>query len=358
MSAVSFAFLPASAVLPRIIVAAGFAGSAFAVLAFSFYLRRKVFPVLQLAEMRREEAAGATDAVRGDGPAEPRDDDGIVRIVQGRMSDIHQRMEEIAGTTEELSAMMEQTTALATEIAGDSLAMAETIQEVAGQAEKGKTMAGTIKTGAGDTLNEVSAATDKMLAVFQKTKDELERAIENTAVVEQIEVFSAAITEIMGQTNLLALNAAIEAARAGEAGRGFSVVAAEIRKLADQSRQHIENIQTITAQVRRSVRELSDTSHHMLDFVMNDVRADFQMMHSAVNQYKTHSEMIDEVFQSFQSSSERLLEQVGSLLGRLDQVVAAASDSGEGGAQMARRMTDISDTIRETVGELGGAARE
>ena len=308
---------------------------------------------MQLAEMRREEAAGATDAVRGDGPAEPRDDDGIVRIVQGRMSDIHQRMEEIAGTTEELSAMMEQTTALATEIAGDSLAMAETIQEVAGQAEKGKTMAGTIKTGAGDTLNEVSAATDKMLAVFQKTKDELERAIENTAVVEQIEVFSAAITEIMGQTNLLALNAAIEAA-----GRGFSVVAAEIRKLADQSRQHIENIQTITAQVRRSVRELSDTSHHMLDFVMNDVRADFQMMHSAVNQYKTHSEMIDEVFQSFQSSSERLLEQVGSLLGRLDQVVAAASDSGEGVAQMARRMTDISDTIRETVGELGGAARE
>ena len=196
------------------------------------------------------------------------------------------------------------------------------------------------------------------MAVFQKTKDELERAIQNTAVVEQIEVFSAAITEIMGQTNLLALNAAIEAVRAGEAGRGFSVVADEIRKLADQSREHIENIQTITAQVRESVRDLSETSHHMPDFVLNDVRADFQMMHSAVERYKNHSEMIDEVFQTFRSSSERLLEQIGGLLGRLDQVVAAASDSGEGVAQMARRMTEISDTIRETVGEIGGAVQE
>jgi methyl-accepting chemotaxis protein len=151
---------------------------------------------LRLAEKQREEAAGASDdAARSDGPAESNDDGGNVRIVQERMSDIHHRVEEIAWTTEELSAMMEQTTTLATEIAGDSLAMAETIQDVAGQAEKGTAMAGTIKSGAG-------------------------------------------------------------------------------------------------------------------------------------------------------------------LLGRLDQVVAAASDSGEGVAQIARQMTDISDTIRETVGELGEAVQK
>ena len=63
------------------------------------------------------------------------------------------------------------------------------------------------------------------------TKTELEQAIVEAKVVEQINVLSESIMDITSQTNLLALNAAIEAARAGEAGKGFSVVAEEMRKL-------------------------------------------------------------------------------------------------------------------------------
>ena len=81
-------------------------------------------------------------------------------------------------------------------------------------------------------------------------------------MAEKIEKASEMIQNIAEQTNLLALNAAIEAARAGEAGRGFSVVADEIRKLAEQSN-------SFTSEITIVIEELKSKSQNAVDKVQD-----------------------------------------------------------------------------------------
>ena len=110
--------------------------------------------------------------------------------------------------------------------------------------------------------------------VIRETGKSLKESIAKAKAVEEINLLADSIKQITDQTNLLALNAAIEAARAGEAGKGFSVVAEEIRRLAEQSNEAINKIQETTGVIVSSVEELSAKAGGVLDFMETQIIPD------------------------------------------------------------------------------------
>ncbi|EKY01557.1 methyl-accepting chemotaxis protein signaling domain protein [Selenomonas sp. oral taxon 138 str. F0429] len=116
---------------------------------------------------------------------------------------------------------------------------------------------GAVKQEAGAIENVVHSVDGNVGELNSSTQDVSSTTQELAGRMEEINLLADSIKQITDQTNLLALNAAIEAARAGEAGKGFSVVAEEIRRLAEQSNEAINKIQETTGVIVSSVEELS-----------------------------------------------------------------------------------------------------
>jgi methyl-accepting chemotaxis protein len=284
------------------------------------------------------------------------DREAIMQFVNEHMKELNQHIDEVNVATEQLAAVMEENSALATEIAGYSLGMAETIQEFSEKADAGKETAEAIKTSANETMEKVSTAQTKAGGVFETTREQLGQAIKDSAVVEQISLLSKSITELIDQTNLLVLNAAIEAARAGEAGAGFSVVAAEIRKLAEQSKGNVAQIQTVTAQVKQAVNHLASSANQLLDFVSSEVNEDYQFMQAIAAKYMDDAALIDRLFGEFGDASQQMLESVGSLLGSLDQVVQSSSNAAEGVSSIADQISSMSSKSHQVAEQFSERA--
>ncbi|MEF9951631.1 MAG: methyl-accepting chemotaxis protein [Clostridium sp.] len=276
----------------------------------------------------------------------------VVQTISHNMIELNDNIKEVTLTTEELSAGMEETAASAEQMNATADEIEKAVNAIAKKAEDGAVEAQVINQRALDTKENVSSAQKKALVILDSTKERLSVAMENSKIVEKISLLSEGIMQISSQTNLLALNAAIEAARAGEVGKGFAVVADEIRKLAEESKNIVIEIQGVTEKVTQSVRELTSSSNELLGFVSEDVYRDYNTMINVAGEYSKDADFVNELVIEFSTTSKQLLSSINEVIRTIEQVAISSNEGATGTTSIAEKISEVTDESNIVLDEV------
>lgn len=286
---------------------------------------------------------------------------GIVDTVKDNVEMLSGDVENVAATTQQLAAGMEETAASSETIKNMSHEIEEAARNIALRSQDGAEQAASIHDRATKAQEDTKEQRRHAGMMHSELSESLNRALEEATVVKEIEVLSSAIMEITNQTNLLALNASIEAARAGEAGRGFAVVATEIGGLAEQSKQAVTKIQSVTEEVTLAVQNLSNDAQRLLEFVATDVEASYDMFDNVAKAYNQDAEDIDALICDFSATSEELLASIDGVLEAMNGIATATNEGAQGTSDIAERSTDVksrTDVVSEEIEKCNDTAKK
>ena len=258
----------------------------------------------------------------------------------------------VSAATQQLSAGMEETAATTTMADESAAEVHAAVQQIAKRSVDGARGAAEIKGRAEETNCRIRTAQEKAELLKKDIRQNLEAALEDAKVIDQIYELSEVIMKVVSQTNLLALNASIEAARAGVAGRGFAVVADEIGTLAEESRQTVVQIRDVTQDVTRAVENLSLNARKLLEFVVNDVTTDYNGFLVIGEQYDKDGASVDTLMSEFSSIASELSGSMTGIKDSMSDISRAAEEGAEGTTEIAQRASVIAGESEEVMKQV------
>ncbi len=296
------------------------------------------------------------------------DESGQIAETFNRMiSKFHAIIREIRASTESLASSSEQLSASATQIAGGSKSQSMKAAQVStASQEMSTTIVEVAKnvSSAADAAREASAVAVKGGGIVTKTIESMSgiaaTAKESSAIISSLGDRSKDIGNIIGviddiadQTNLLALNAAIEAARAGEQGRGFAVVADEVRKLAEKTMK-------ATKEIGAMIKTMQDETGRAITSVENEVRAVTSGVNLAkdagaalgeiVARVDVVTQMVHQITTAMEEQSavtEQITGDIEAVAGVIDETTESSEQIAKASEEMARLAARLKSKVEE-----------
>ncbi len=266
--------------------------------------------------------------------------------LSGSASDILSATEQQASGAAEQAASISQTTATMEELASTYRQIAENANQVVSMAEASL---GSAENGQQAVMNTLTA----MEEIKVRTQQSANKILTLGERSQQIGQVLAIINSIADQTKILALNAAIEAARAGEAGKGFSVVAIEIRKLAESVVDSTSEISTIMNEIQTAANELVMSTEQELKHVQGGV----DLAHTTGDSLDQILEMVEQTTVAAKEISAATQQQKSAtdqVVKAMREVATVAQQTAAGSKQVATAAEQLSAMAKESA-QVGSA---
>lgn len=200
----------------------------------------------------------------------------------------------------------------------------------------------------------ISANANRMLVLRQKIQMITELILELSEHIQQIGNTIGVVDDIAEQTNMLALNAAVEAARAGEHGKGFAVVAGEIRKLADESKQAITKITSLTNNIQYTTNSTvmaTEEGSKEIEAVVKEINSVTTESETLSNTIKQVLESIDLIIQNAQKHND-IIEKLNTIDDEISSVISGFEQNITANSEKIAELSSLSDNIKDSASDV------